>query len=162
MVEIVEMDTSVLYCDNVVYVKSINESNSTAEIEFFDPNNKIITITVDLNELRPLILHDEPDMVPEDIDTSHLHVDLGISEERLEEILRMSDNVFSSSPTVVDALKTMCDQVNGYEMMYIGLMVGISFENARLTKEFDAYLEETGLDDRTIEFCDTEDPEEFD
>jgi len=167
----IEPESSALYCDNVVYVKSIDESNSIAEIEYFDINNKIITLTVNTDELVPLcetidapFTQDEGNVPIEELDLSRLHFDLGISEERLSEILAISDDVFSSAPDTISAMKTMCDHVDGYEKLYVGLMIGMSLENNRVTNDLDAYLcemvEKGLLDSADLDITDPAEPDD--
>lgn len=170
----IEPESSVLYCDNVVYVKSIDESKSIAEIEYFDMNNQIITLTVNKDELVPLCEitdipltqdnQDNAEIPIEEIDLSRLHFDLDISEERLSEILAISDEVFSSAPDTISALKSMCDHVDGYEKLYVGLMVGMSLENNRVTNDLDAYLcemvEKGLLDPADLDITDPAEPDD--
>jgi hypothetical protein len=168
----IEPESSALYCDNIVYVKSIDESKSIAEIEYFDINNKIITLTVNVDELVPLCEtidapftqdnQDNAEIPIEELDLSRLHFDLGISEERLSEILAISDEVFSSAPDTISAMKTMCDHVDGYEKLYVGLMIGMSLENNRMTNDLDAYfsemMEKGSIDPADIDITDPADP----
>jgi hypothetical protein len=167
----IEPESSALYCDNVVYIKSIDESNSIAEIEYFDINNKIITLTVNTDELVPLcettdipFTQDEGNVPIEELDLSQLHLDLGISDERLSEILAISNEVFASAPDTISALKTMCDHVDGYEKLYVGLMIGMSLENNRVTNDLDAYLcemiENGSIDPADLDITDPVDPDD--
>jgi len=141
----IEAESSAMYCDNVVFVKSIDETRCEAEIEYFDINGKLTELKVNIDNLTPLGASDDTESLSDEvdeIDLTNLHTDLGISNERLNELLLLSDVVFESATKSIDAIKELCDQVDGYEKVYIGLMIGMSLENSRITNDLEGYLQE--------------------